>query len=371
MPIAPLAFLASSTQEGELYERLAGGRVRCVACGHRCPIPDGALGVCKVRYNAGGRLLVPWGYVANVQCDPIEKKPFFHAFPGSLAYSFGMLGCDLHCAYCQNWVTSQSIRDPDATITPIKRSAHDLVAEAIGSGARVMVSTYNEPLITAEWGVAVFRAARAAGMATAFVSNGNATPEALDYLLPWVDLYKIDLKSFDDQHYRTLGGRLAPILDSIQRLHDADVWIEVVTLLIGGFNDEPDEIAALTRFIADVSPEIPWHVTAFHRDYKMLNPADTTPKMLVRAAEIGRQAGLKFVYAGNRPGEVGDLENTLCSACGAQVIERRGFTVIDYALTPEGDCAVCGAPVPGRWGMASIQQVANRTQRILGPESSA
>jgi pyruvate formate lyase activating enzyme len=213
-----------------------------------------------------------------------------------------------------------------------------------------MVSTYNEPLITAEWGVGVFQAARAAGMATAFVSNGNATPEALDYLREWVDLYKVDLKSFDDRHYRRLGGRLAPILESIQGLHNAGVWLEIVTLLIEGFNDEPDEIGALTRFIAGVSPEIPWHVTAFHRDYKMQNPVDTTPQMLVRAAEIGRRAGLKFVYAGNRPGRVGDLENTRCSACGAQVVERRGFTVTGYALTPEGDCGSCGAPVPGRWG---------------------
>ena len=350
MPIELPALLANSTEEGELYEKLPDRRVQCFACGHRCPIPDGALGVCKVRYNSGGRLLVPWGYVANVQCDPIEKKPFFHAFPGSLTYSFGMLGCDLHCGYCQNWVTSQSVRDPDAAVTPTERSSHDLVDEAVRSGARVMVSTYNEPLITAEWGVAVFQAARAAGMATAFVSNGNATPEALDYLREWVDLYKVDLKSFDDRHYRRLGGRLAPILESIQGLHNAGVWLEIVTLLIEGFNDEPDEIGALTRFIAGVSPEIPWHVTAFHRDYKMQNPVDTTPQMLVRAAEIGRRAGLKFVYAGNRPGRVGDLENTRCSACGAQVVERRGFTVTGYALTPEGDCGSCGVPVPGRWG---------------------
>ena len=356
MPIELPALLANSAREGELYERLPDRRVRCFACGHRCPIPDGALGVCKVRYNAGGRLLVPWGYVANVQCDPIEKKPFFHAYPGALTYSFGMFGCDLHCGYCQNWVTSQSIRDPDAAVTPMERSSHDLVDEAVRLGARVMVSTYNEPLITAEWGVGVFQAARAAGMATAFVSNGNATPEALDYLRPWVDLYKVDLKSFDDRHYRRLGGRLAPIMESIQGLHDAGIWIEIVTLLIEGFNDEPGELAALTRFIADVSPEIPWHVTAFHRDYKMQNPIDTTPQMLVRAVEIGRRAGLKFVYAGNRPGRVGDLENTRCPACGAQVIERRGFTVIGHALTPEGECRSCGAPIPGRWGDLKIDE---------------
>src|SRR5258706_16464090 len=147
--------LAQRTHEGELYERLPDGRLRCFACGHRCPIPEGAIGVCKVRFNEGGRLLVPWGYVGGVQCDPIARKPFFHAYPGALAYSFGMLACDLHCAYCQNWVTSQALRDPHAVAPPLRTTAGDLVEGALRQSARVMVSTYNEPLITAEWAVAI------------------------------------------------------------------------------------------------------------------------------------------------------------------------------------------------------------------------
>ena len=198
------------TREGELYERLPDGRLRCYACGHCCPLPDGAIGVCKVRFNEGGRLRVPWGYVGGVQCDPIEKKPFFHAYPGALAYSFGMLGCDLHCGYCQNWVTSQALRDPAAArAAAATRRRTALVRDALRLGARVMVSTYNEPLITSEWAVAIFKEAKAAGLATGYVSNGNGTPEVLEYLRPWVDLYKVDLKSFDDRHYRQLGGRLA------------------------------------------------------------------------------------------------------------------------------------------------------------------
>ena len=165
------AALGRHTTDGKLSVRIDDTRIRCVACGHRCPIPDGACGVGKVRYIEGGRLRVPWGYVAGVQCDPIEKKPFFHAYPGALAYSFGMLGCDLHCAYCQNWVTSQALRDPAAGSAPDRRAPEDLVSDALSHGARVMVSTYNEPLITAEWGVAVFQASRAAGLATAFVSK--------------------------------------------------------------------------------------------------------------------------------------------------------------------------------------------------------
>src|SRR5215467_10801898 len=263
--------------EGELYQEVDDKRIRCFACGHCCPIPDGRPGVCQVRFNRGGKLYVPWGYVGGVQCDPIEKKPFFHAHPGALAYSFGMLGCDLHCAYCQNWVTSQALRDPRAVAPPSLAAPEDLVQDALRLRGRVLVSTYNEPLITSEWAVAIFKAARAAGLATAFVSNGNGTPQVLEYLRPWVDLYKVDLKSFDDRHYRQLGGRMGPILDTIRALHGLGIWIEIVTLLIPGFNDSNEELCGLAEFLASVSVDIPWHVTAFHKDYKMTDPANTTP----------------------------------------------------------------------------------------------
>ncbi len=341
--------LARETREGELVETLADGRLRCYACGHECPLPDGAAGVCRVRFNEGGRLRVPWGYVGGVQCDPIEKKPFFHAWPGARALSFGMLGCDLHCGYCQNWVTSQALRDPDAVVPPEHASPEDLVRAALRREARLLVSTYNEPLITSEWAVAIFKEARAAGLATAFVSNGNGTPRVLEYLRPWIDLYKVDLKSFDDRHYRELGGRLAPILDTIQRLHALGVWLEIVTLLIPGFNDSTDELQRLTAFVAGVSPDIPWHVTAFHGDYKMTGPGDTTAGMLVRAADIGAASGLRHVYAGNLPGRVGDREDTRCAACGETLVARYGYQVREYAITPEGRCPRCAASVPGRW----------------------
>ena len=342
--------LAEETRDGALFETLPDGRLQCEACGHRCPLPDGAVGVCRVRFNDGGRLRVPWGYVGGVQCDPIEKKPFFHAYPGSLAYSFGMLGCDLHCGYCQNWVTSQALRDPAAVAPPIRTSPERLVRDAVSQGARVLVSTYNEPLITSEWAVAVFKEARAAGLVTGFVSNGNGTPRVLEYLRPWVDLYKVDLKSFDDRRYRQLGGRLAPILDTIARLHAMDVWVEIVTLLVPGFNDTPDELRRLTAFVAGVSPDIPWHVTAFHADYRMTEPCNTTADMLLAAADIGREQGLRHVYAGNRSGQVGDLEHTRCAGCGDRLVERRGFVVTHNRVTPEGTCPSCAVPVPGRWG---------------------
>jgi pyruvate formate lyase activating enzyme len=338
-------------REGDpaLWERLDRNRVRCYACGHCCPISEGQPGVCKVRFNHGGKLYVPWGYVAGVQCDPIEKKPFFHAYPGALAYSFGMLGCDLHCAYCQNWVTSQALRDPDAVSPPVEADPELLVKDALAQGAKVLVSTYNEPLITSEWAVAVFRQARQAGLLTAFVSNGNGTPRVLEYLHPWIDLYKVDLKSFDDRHYRELGGRLQPILDTIRSLHRMGVWLEIVTLLIPGFNDSDAELRNLTSFLSDVSPDIPWHVTAFHQDYKMISPADTRPEDLLRAAAIGREAGLRYIYAGNLPGRVEGLEDTHCHQCGELLIQRYGYSIEKYKLTAQGDCPACHGPVPGRW----------------------
>jgi pyruvate formate lyase activating enzyme len=342
----------------ELVEPLSKDRIRCYACGHECPIPEGAVGVCKVRFVRGGRLHVPWGYVGGVQCDPIEKKPFFHAHPGALAYSIGMLGCDLHCGYCQNWVTSQALRDPSAVSMPADATPRALAADAIRLGARAVVSTYNEPLITAEWGAAIFKEARAAGLLTGFVSNGNGTERVLNFIRPWIDLYKVDLKSFDDAHYRQLGGRLAPILFTIRRLHEMGVWLEIVTLLSPGFNSSDEELKRLTGFLASVSPDIPWHVTAFHKDYRMSDPDNTTPDMLVRAAALAKEAGLRFVYAGNLPGRVGDLENTRCPQCAAMLIERYGYMVRTYRITAGGACPDCGTAIPGRWGRQFEGQIA-------------
>lgn len=344
----------------KLYERLGNNRVRCFSCGHCCPIPDGQPGVCKVRYNRGGALYVPWGYTAGMQCDPIEKKPFFHAYPGALAYSFGMLGCDLHCGYCQNWVTSQALRDPDAVSPPVPATPEFLVRDALNQGAKVLVSTYNEPLITSEWAVAIFKEAKAAGLLTGFVSNGNGTPQVLEFLRPWLDLYKVDLKSFDDRHYHELGGRIGPILDSIRRIHEMGLWLEIVTLLIPGFNDDNDELRRLTQFIASVSPDIPWHVTAFHADYKMNDQRDTNAEDLLRAAAIGREAGLRYIYGGNLPGRVGNSEDTHCSQCGETLIRRYSYLIEDYGLTPEGRCPKCSYQVPGRWAPEFDGQIASR-----------
>ena len=334
----------------ELTERLGGRELRCYACGHRCLVREGKRGICKVRFNEAGRLLVPAGYVAALACDPTEKKPFFHLLPGSDTLTFGMLGCDLHCAYCQNWITSQALRDDAAGSAPRSVSAERLVEMARECGARVVGSSYNEPLITAEWAVEVFRKAKAEGFRTAFISNGNATPQVLDYLRPWTDCYKIDLKSMSDRAYRQLGGVVDNILDTVRMVHEREFWEEVVTLVIPGFNDSEDELRSAADFLASVSPDIPWHVTAFHQDYRMKENANTTAAQLIRACEIGREAGLKFVYAGNLPGRVGRWENTYCPACDELLVERYGYQIRQMKLGTDGLCPTCGEQIPGVWG---------------------
>jgi AmmeMemoRadiSam system protein B/AmmeMemoRadiSam system radical SAM enzyme/AmmeMemoRadiSam system protein A len=250
---------------------------------------------------------------------------------------------------CQNWVTSQALRDTHA-VAPVRPvTPAQLIDVARREGARLVVSSYNEPLITAEWAVSVFREANAAGLACAFVSNGNATPDVLNFLRPWIVAYKVDLKSFDDQHYRSLGGTLDNITRTIRLIHERGLWLEVVTLIIPGFNDGEDELRRAAGFLASVSPDIPWHVTAFHPDYKMDETPATPPDTLVRAAEIGAAEGLRFIYAGNLPGRVGPWEDTRCPDCRATVIERYGYLIRSYRVTPEGRCPDCQARIPGVW----------------------
>ena len=352
--------LARLTGEGELYEKLPDNKVRCFACGHRCLILDGHDGICRVRFNRGGRLLVPRSYFGAVQCDPIEKKPFFHALPGTLAMSFGMLGCDLHCGYCQNWFTSQALRDPMSTAPPLEMSAIEFCQLAVDQGADSVTSTYNEPLITSEWAVEVFREARKHGLHTSYVSNGNGTAEVLDYIRPWVDFYKVDLKSFDDKNYRQLGGKLDTVLRTIEMLYAKGFWVEIVTLFVPEFNDTEEEMRSIAKFLAGVSPDIPWHCTAFHPDYRMQDHGYTPGTTLLKACEIGREAGLRYVYAGNLPAGVDDWENTRCHNCNELLIERRGFQVQSYRLTEDGKCPKCASVIPGRWNSERTKSALQR-----------
>src|SRR6476469_3210471 len=337
-----------------LIERKDNGDVQCFACGHRCLIKPGRDGVCRVRFNDDGTLRVPHGYTAALACDPIEKKPFFHVLPGSDALTFGMLGCDFHCGYCQNWVTSQMLRDVDAVAPPKLTSPQQLVDLAIQHHAPVVASSYNEPLITSEWAVDVFKEAKSRGLKCAYISNGNGTPQVLDFIRPYTDAYKVDLKTFNPKHYRELGGVMENVVDTIKNLKERGFWVEIVTLVVPGFSDDPEELKRMAEFIASVDPLMPWHVTAFHPDYKMTDGyRSTTVDDLMRIVEYGKQAGLRYMYPGNLPGQVGEWENTRCHHCNATVIRRYGFLVQENRVGPDGNCPDCDKQLPGIWGKSS------------------
>ena len=341
--------LLSLSFPGELYSPGTGGRVACLACAHRCSIQEGGTGICKIRFNDKGMLRVPHGWVNGIGVDPMEKKPFYHVLPGSRTLSFGMLGCNFKCDFCQNWPTSQALKDPDAGGVVREISARSIVSLCADAGAPVITSTYNEPVVSAEWAVAVFKEARTSGIRSAFVSNGYATKEAVEYLRPWLDFWKVDLKSMNRANYKnTCGGNLAHVLDAILLIRKNGFWMEIVTLVIPGFNDSPEELRDTARFIASVSRDIPWHVTAFRGEYRMEGRESTPAKTLLRACEAGKEAGLDYVYAGNIPGQLGRWENTWCPSCDTKLVERVGFSVVENSLV-SGDCPKCGLKIPGVW----------------------
>lgn len=342
--------LKKHTKIGELYRDAGEGRIECYACGHRCKIGDGKDGICKIRFVQDKKLYVPWGYVSSLAADPIEKKPFFHVLPGSTAISFGMLGCDYHCSFCQNWITSQTLRDPDAVASIEIVSPEDIVTLAHRHNAKAVTSTYNEPLITSEWAVEVFKLAKRYKLLTSYVSNGNGTPEVIEYLHPWLDLFKIDLKGFNEKRYRELGGVLGHVLDTISLAHQKKFWIEIVTLIVPGFNDTEKELTDIAEFIVSISSDIPWHVTAFHADYKMMEVSSTSVQTLLKAVDIGFRAGLHYVYAGNIPGALRKYENTYCHSCKELLVERLGFRILNNYLKA-GSCPKCNRAVPGVWSI--------------------
>lgn len=344
--------LDSLARTGTLYEKLEDDAVRCYACAHRCLIREGRRGVCKVRFNQRGELKVPWGYVSSLQVDPIEKKPFYHFMAGEDALTFGMLGCNFHCSYCQNWLTSQAMRDPasDRAGSYIREvTSREVARRGAREGAAVVASSYNEPLITSEWAHEIYSHAVEAGMKPVYVSNGHATPEVLEYLAPYLQGFKVDLKSMQEEHYRDSGGKLEHVLDSIQLAHEMGMWVEVVTLVVPDYNDTTEELMDIARFVASVSPDIPWHVTAFYPTYKMTRTPRTSVDLLQKAAEIGQEGGVRYVYAGNRPGQVSEYEHTYCHNCREKLIDRYGYIIRDYMITAESTCPKCGTKIPGVW----------------------
>ena len=321
--------------------------VRCGVCAHRCLVRLDRIGVCGVRENRDGVLVsTVYGAVASVGVDPIEKKPLFHVAPGTLAYSIATPGCPFHCLFCQNWEIAQAPRL--GTSVPTRHMSPERVVDAAREhGAAAIAYTYVEPTIFLEYALDTARLARAAGLLNLFVTDGYATPEAIGLLAPVLDAANVDLKSFSDAFYRRrCGARLAPVLDALQAYRRAGIWLEVTTLVIPGENDDPGELRALAAWLVEhLGAETPWHVSRFFPAFRMLDVPPTPIATLRRAVEIGREAGLVHVYAGNVP-ELG-LEDTRCAGCGALLIERRGYRVFSH-LADTGSCPTCGRALAGR-----------------------
>lgn len=329
----------------QLWEVWRGGpEVHCFLCAHHCRIAVGDRGLCGVRENRAGELVTfTYGCAVAAAADPIEKKPLFHFLPGSLSYSIATVGCNFTCLFCQNSDISQMPRDR-GRIQGSPLAPEEVVEGALRSGCRSISYTYTEPTIFLEYARETARLAAEAGLRNVFVTNGYMTAEALDYIDGDLHAANVDLKSFSDSFYRSIvGARLKPVLDSIRRLVERGVWVEVTTLLIPGKNDGAGELGELAAFLVGLSPDIPWHVSRFHPTYRMPEVRPTPVASIERALAIGREAGLRYIYPGNLPGH--DGESTYCPQCGERVVERELFYVRRTRLV--GDrCAVCGTAIP-------------------------
>ncbi len=342
-------------REAELYEALEEKSVKCTACPHYCIIREGLSGACGVRKNKGGKLyLLAYGAPATLAVDPLEKKPLFHFLPGQHVLSLGTLGCNFGCDFCQNWDISQAMKL--ARVEKKKEFKEEeffqptwppekLAEYAATQRIPAIAFTYNEPTILYEYALDTFKLARKNNIKTIYVSNGFASLEAVEGISKWLDAINVDLKSFNDAFYRKVcKGRLKPVLEAIRLYHEKGVWVEVTTLVIPGQNDSQEELGRIAEFIDSVNPQIPWHVTAFHPDYKMASRTSTPAKTLLKARDIGFAAGLDYVYVGNVLHS--EAESTYCPSCKKLLIERRGFFVSlkDFS----GTCS-CGEKIAGVW----------------------
>jgi pyruvate formate lyase activating enzyme len=330
-----------------LFTSGSNNSVRCSACAHRCVIADGSHGTCGVRRNVGGRLFAPFGYVARRYIRAVETNTIYHVKPGSKALTFGMYGCDLRCPYCHNHKLSQALRDGRDEQIPIDLSAEQLVNEAVQSGCRVVCAAYNEPMITAEWASAIFVLAKERGLVTALVSDGNSTPEALAYMRPVTDVFRVDLKAHTEASYHALGGRLRPVLESIRCAKELGYWLEVVTLVVPGLNQEPSAIDTLARALIAIDRSIPWHLNAFVPRYRMRDRLPADAAFLVSAAGSAYARGMRFVYVGNVP-RLDALSHTRCPRCHSRVVSRRDYSTLAVRIAG-GACPECTEPLPGLW----------------------
>ncbi|MFA7060212.1 MAG: AmmeMemoRadiSam system radical SAM enzyme [Pedobacter sp.] len=332
-------------KEAMFYVRKAGDHVRCGLCRFRCLIGDGARGICAVRENQGGTLYsLVYGKLCVEHVDPIEKKPLFHVMPGSKSYSIATVGCNFHCRHCQNYTISQV--SSNATIQGAEQTPQEIVKKAIDNGCRSISYTYTEPTIFFEFAYDTARLAKAAGLSNIFVTNGYISKDALETIAPFLDAANIDLKGFTEGFYRNIvHARLSEVLDSIIEYRKQGIWIEITTLIIPGLNDSNSELQGIASFItSNLGVDTPWHVTQFYPTHQITDRPRTPVETLRMAREIGNEAGLRFVYEGNVPGEGG--ENTLCPSCSALLIQRYGFQIESNRII-SGACPDCGLSIAG------------------------
>lgn len=333
-------------REALFYEKLDGSKVHCKLCRHNCIISDTKRGICGVRENKGGILYtLVYGNPCSYHVDPIEKKPLFHFFPGSKAFSIATVGCNFRCRHCQNHEISQMPRDEGA-IAGGNMTPAEVVERAKDTGCASISYTYTEPTMFYEYACDIAKLAKQAGLSNNFVTNGYIEEEPLIAIRPYLDGANIDLKAFSEDFYnKVCFAKLPGVLDSIRTYKKLGIWIELTTLVIPGYNDSEDEFRAIARFIRDeLGIETPWHVSAFYPTYKLLDSKRTPPRTLQRAREIGIEEGLRYVYEGNVPGS--DGENTYCHRCKKAVIERYGYSISRYNLK-DGACTFCGAIIDG------------------------
>ena len=328
-------------------EAREGNKVQCSLCCHRCLISPGKRGICAVRENRDGTLYsLVYDKVIAQNIDPIEKKPLFHFQPGSMSYSIATPGCNFRCRHCQNADISQLPHDHGGVVLGEEVSPSAIVAAALKTRCKSISYTYTEPTIYFELAYETALLAVEAGLKNVFVTNGYITPDALGVIRPYLHAANIDLKGFTDDFYKNIcGARLQPVLDAIRLYKEFGIWIEITTLVIPGHNDSDEELRDIARFIRSVGEEIPWHVTRFHPTYKLTDQPRTPLATLKRAQQIGFEAGLRYVYEGNIPGEG---ENTVCWSCKKSLVKRIGFSVEENKVK-EGKCSYCGAVIDGVW----------------------
>ena len=334
-------------KEALLWEPVEGQKVQCRLCGFRCRISESKLGHCNVRRNIGGKLYaLNYDKICAANPDPIEKKPLYHFQPGTGSFSIAAIGCNFRCEFCQNWQISQAALAA-GQVAGEALTAEQIVVAAVRSGCKSIAYTYTEPTIFMELCHDCARPAKERGLANVFVSNGYMTREAIDFVAEWLDGINVDLKSFSDEYYQKLcGARLAPVLESIAYIaRQTRIWIEVTTLLLPGQNDSEEELKQLAAWlVAQAGPDVPWHISRFYPQYKYTDSEPTPLESLRRAAEIGRAAGLRYIYLGNVPGT--DGANTCCYHCHTQLVERVGYRVLANRIK-DSKCPQCGTQIAG------------------------